>query len=184
MSCPVSSSGTCGEKVIQEFIAQFTQQEILYADYVYQLGKEWYLVVPELLRMGKALPRQPVFVGQFLGRQTPAGFFPGVDVLRLLVKTDAPRIFVTDKSAWLFVCGKNVLQPSITKTQGKMIEGQLVLVMLNDECLGYGRVEKSLAGADGVVKRVFDIGDFLRRERPVKFSGQSQRADVRVKTQS
>lgn len=156
--------------MIHEFIAQFTQQQVVRDTDVYQLGNEWFLVPKELFAVGKSLPRQPVFVGQFLGRQTPAGFFPGVDVLRMLVKTDAPRVFVTEKAAWLFVCGKNVLQPSITKTQGAVKDGELVLVMLNNECLGYGRVEKSLANADGVVKRVFDVGDFLRRERPVKFN--------------
>lgn len=156
--------------MIHEFIEQFTKQPLVHDDDVYQLGNEWFSVNKELFKAGKALPKQPVFVGQLLGRQTPAGFFPGVDVLRMLVKTDAPRVFVTDKAAWLFVCGKNVLQPSITKTQGGIKDGGLVLVMLNDECLGYGRVEKSLTNADGVVKRVFDIGDFLRRERPLKFN--------------
>jgi ribosome biogenesis protein Nip4 len=47
--------------------------------------------------------------------------------------------------------------------EGKFEEGVLSLVMFDGSCLGYGRVE-SFQGKR-ILKNVFDIGDFLRRER-------------------
>ncbi len=42
-------------------------------------------------------------------------------------------------------------------------EGILSLMMLEGRCLGYGRVESFKRKR--VLKSLFDIGDFLRRER-------------------
>jgi ribosome biogenesis protein Nip4 len=35
--------------------------------------------------------------------------------------------------------------------------------MMDGDCLGYGRVEKQ--GEKTILRNLFDIGDFLRRER-------------------
>ena len=91
------------------------------------------------------------------------GFFvPGVHLLDLLAKSKAKKAHVNDKTAMIFLYGKNILKQSIMKSNG-LAKGDWVLVMNNDECLGFGVVQP-----DGTVRNVFDIGDFLRRERTIK----------------
>jgi ribosome biogenesis protein Nip4 len=46
-----------------------------------------------------------------------------------------------------------------------LVEGASFLVMLKEDCLGYGRVEKKEEKI--ILKNIFDIGDFLRRERGI-----------------
>jgi ribosome biogenesis protein Nip4 len=70
---------------------------------------------------------------------------------------------VNRETGWLFVCGRDVFEESTLKKEGEFEEGVLSLVMLEGSCLGYGRVE-SFQGKR-ILKNVFDIGDFLRRER-------------------
>lgn len=143
-----------------EFVEKFTDEELLVEDDVFQLGEEWYLVPRSLFALGKDLPRHPVFVGLFLGRKKNNYLVPGVALLeKLAASRKTKKVFVNDKSAWLFVCGKNVLKESITKEEHAPQKDDWVLVMNNDKCLGFGVVE------EGVIKNLFDIGDFLRRER-------------------
>ncbi|MBI4144968.1 hypothetical protein HY493_02075 [Candidatus Woesearchaeota archaeon] len=149
--------------MIWTFIDRFTDEEFIREDDAYQLGDEWYLVPQQLFKLGKDLPRQPVFVGAFLGRKRNDYVVPGVALLDLLARSrKTKKVFVTDKAAWLFVCKKNVITASITKTENDPQPGDWVLVMLNDECLGFGEFQKD------DVKNMFDIGDFLRRERPIR----------------
>lgn len=155
--------------MILEFIEQFTEDEILTDEDIYQLGEEWFYVEPELFLVGKDLPRKPVFVGTFLGKRKNDYLIPGVALLELLAKhKNTKKVFISDKAAWLFVCGKNVLQPSISRVEGTPEKDEMVLVMNGEDCLGIGKVESSLADAKSIVTHLFDIGDFLRRERKVR----------------
>ncbi len=151
--------------MIDEFIAYFTDKELFDSEHVYQLGSEWYLVPHELFALGKNQPRQPVFVGTFLGKQHGERFAPGVALLELLAP-HAAKVEVSDKAAWLFVCGKDVLQPSILSATHAIKLHQRVLVMCKSEVIGIGKVMGSMTEQKTIIKNVFDIGDFLRRERP------------------
>ena len=73
------------------------------------------------------------------------------------------RVHVDRETGWLFVCGRDVFEESILRAESDFEEGALSLVMMDGSCLGYGRVE----GFQGrrILKNIFDIGDFLRRER-------------------
>jgi ribosome biogenesis protein Nip4 len=147
--------------MIPEFIEKFTDEEIVNDEHVYQLGEEWFLVPPRLFALGKSLPRQPVFVGSFLGRKKNNYLMPGVPLLDMLAASKkTKKVVVNDKSAWLFVCGKNILPASILSTENSPVVGDWVLVMQGKECIGFGEFQKD------VIKNVFDVGDFLRRERP------------------
>ncbi len=64
---------------------------------------------------------------------------------------------------WLFVCGRVIFEESIVRAEGVLEEGAFFLVMLRDDCLGYVMIETR----DGrrLLRNIFDLGDFLRRER-------------------
>ncbi len=73
------------------------------------------------------------------------------------------KIWVDEKIGWLYVCGRDVFEDSIQRSEGVFEEGAYFLLMLGDNCLGYGRVE-TIEGRR-MLRNIFDLGDFLRRER-------------------
>lgn len=105
-----------------------------------------------------------VYAGKLLGKDRKL-FHPSPTLLQELASEQGPlnRVHVDRETGWLFVCGRDVFEESILRKEGAFEEGVLSLVMLDGSCLGYGRVE----GFQGkrILKNVFDIGDFLRRER-------------------
>ena len=87
----------------------------------------------------------------------------------MLAESKANRIVVEKKSAWLFICGRDIFQKGIISACGSYEKGNHVLVMNEyGDCLGFGRIVSSLNRSmkrEVAVKNVSDIGDFLRREK-------------------
>ena len=105
-----------------------------------------------------------VYVGKLLGKDRRL-FQPSPALLQELASEEGPlnRVHVNRETGWLFVCGRDVFEESIMRREGEFEEGTLSLVMLDGDCLGYGRVEDFKGKM--ILKNLFDIGDFLRRER-------------------
>ncbi len=147
---------------MKEFIAQFTKEKLFDDAYARRIGDDYYLVTPELSQALKKIRLPPLSAGLYLGRQNARTARPGLDLLMMLAKTGAKRVWLNDKGAWLFVCRRPALAASITKCEAG--ENELVLVLnRHDECIGYGVFD----GKN--VKNYYDIGDFLRRERTKRF---------------
>jgi ribosome biogenesis protein Nip4 len=110
------------------------------------------------------------YAGLYLGKAKEGKFFPSFNLLSMLAKKDANRIVLDRKSAWLFICGRDILAKSVVRVIGSARKHSNVLV-LNEfgECLGFGRIVGNLSGegrSDEIaVRNVVDVGDFLRRER-------------------
>lgn len=107
-----------------------------------------------------------VYAGRLLGR-TKGEFIPSAGLLRDLGKLEgANKVWVDERVGWLFACGRDIFAENITRSVGEIVEGRCFLVMMGGDCLGYGRVETR----DGklIVANIFDIGDFLRRERDIE----------------
>ena len=104
-----------------------------------------------------------VYAGRLLGR-TRKDFIPGAGLLQELGKIQGPRkVWVDENVGWLFVCGRDIFSQNILRSEGELNEGTSFLVMMGSDCLGYGVVQKNDEGI--ILKNLFDIGDFLRRER-------------------
>jgi ribosome biogenesis protein Nip4 len=146
---------------MKSFIARFTKQAVIDQKKVRRLGHDYFLLTPELAALLKRITLPAIHSGLYLGRFAGKTARPGLDLLNLLAKTDAPKIWLAPKGGWLFICKRPALRESIAKVQAE--PGQLVLVLnTHDECLGYGLYD----GKN--VKNYYDIGDFLRRERRAK----------------
>lgn len=146
---------------MREFIAQFTQQKLFDEATVRRISNDFFLVQPELAATLKKIKLPPLQTGLYLGRMNEKSAQPSLDLLQMLAKTDAKKVWLNDKGAWLFVCKRPALAASITKCEAE--PSDLVLVMnAHDECIGYGVFD----GRN--VKNYYDIGDFLRRERRAK----------------
>ncbi len=155
-----SSTQRVGE-AMKQFIEQFTTQKLLDEKDVHKIGNDFFLVQSELAKAVHKIKLPPLVTGLYLGRFQEKTAKPGLDLLQMLAKTNAPKIWLNEKGAWLFVCKRPALSVSITKIEAQ--PNQLVLVMTeHNECIGYG-----LFDGKGV-KNYYDIGDFLRRERRAK----------------
>jgi ribosome biogenesis protein Nip4 len=104
-----------------------------------------------------------VYTGTYLG-QNRLRFEPSSILLQMLAEEQGThKVYVGRETAWLFVVGKDVFDENIIKRTDGISLGGYCLVMYGDYCIGYGRYETSLDRQ--VVKNLYDIGDFLRREQ-------------------
>lgn len=103
-----------------------------------------------------------VYAGRLLGR-TRGEFIPSASLLRELGRLQGPnKVWVDDRVGWLFTCGRDVFGESILRSEGELVKGACFLVMLGRDCLGYGRIGKWEGRM--ILRNIFDLGDFLRRE--------------------
>jgi len=103
-----------------------------------------------------------VYTGTYLG-QNKQRFEPSSILLQTL--SDEPsthKVYVDRDTAWLFVVGKDIFDENIVDRTAGVRLGGYCLVMFGEECIGYGRYETSRDLR--VVKNLYDVGDFLRRE--------------------
>jgi ribosome biogenesis protein Nip4 len=104
-----------------------------------------------------------IYVGKLLGR-TKGDFIPSSGLLRELGRMQGlNKVWVDERIGWLFACGRDIFAENIIKLEGELAEGTYFLVIMGSDCLGYGRIE--VQGDKTILKNVFDLGDFLRRER-------------------
>ncbi len=103
-----------------------------------------------------------VYAGTYLGWNKRL-FEPGSPILQMLAAEENTRKVHLDRdTAWLFVCGRDVFEDNIERVESVLELGGHYLVMFDGRCIGYGRFETS-AGIR-VIRNLFDLGDFLRRE--------------------
>lgn len=138
---------------IAEFIACFTHEKLAWR----QRGRKYFIIPSEMLRHEKTIFPALSTIGLFLGETKNNAFFPSLALLTILAKQSQKKAFVTDKAAWLFLCGKDIQNESIIKKNSK--EGIILVQNKNDENLGYGKITKT------GIKNILDRGDYLRRER-------------------
>lgn len=125
---------------------------------IININNKRFISVPEL---PFSVPEQ-IYVGFYLG-QNKNRFEPSSLLLQKLSKEEEThKVYVDRSTAWLFVVGKDVFHENIIDFTRGVSLGGYCLVMFKDQCVGYGRYETSHNRK--VVKNIFDIGDFLRRE--------------------
>jgi ribosome biogenesis protein Nip4 len=107
-------------------------------------------------------------VGVYLGKKEKGLFHSSFPLLFMVAEKAKNKITVDDKTAWLFVCGRDVFKEGILQVEGSREKGNYTLVFnRHGECLGYGKIIKDLykIKSGAVVENILDVGDFLRREK-------------------
>ncbi len=146
------------------FIKLFTQSKVLDEKSVLRNGSSWYLVTDSIRQLTTRFSFRPVFCGALLGRDVSSGFIPSVGLLQLLVPHASSTVTVSNKGAWLFICGRDLWSESLTANKGPCAAQSLVLVLNSfNECIGIGQVVQKLSARGLVVKNLFDIGWFVRK---------------------
>jgi ribosome biogenesis protein Nip4 len=126
---------------------------------VVNINNKRFTATPEL---PITIPEQ-VYTGFYLG-QNKQRFIPSSMLLQKLAEEpETHKVYVNRDTAWLFVVGKDIFDENIIRRTDGVHLGGYCLVMFGDHCIGYGRYESSRDIK--VVKNLFDIGDFLRREQ-------------------
>jgi len=150
---------------LNDFIRLFDASLTLDESLVAKKGNRYYLLNEDM----KGFIREDfLYAGAYLGETRGGRFMPSFMLLAMIAETARNKTYVDGKTAWLFICGRDIFRRGITKMTGATGRNNCTLVMNKfDECLGFGCVLADLNGKAGTVavKNVVDIGDFLRRER-------------------
>jgi len=129
---------------------------------VLEIKGSYYLIKGELEEIQQHIDQKPFCGGIYLGKKKIDWFIPGMYVLEWLNKRTKQKITVDDNAAWLFVCRRDLFAQGIISDTSKLKKNGLVLVLnKEEECLGYGKIVQGRI----FIKNMFDIGDFLRREK-------------------
>jgi len=152
-------------KVIKSFVNLFGASISLDRRLILRKENRYFLLNETL----KELVRKNFFyAGEYLGKIKNGKFFPSFNLLTMIAKQKANKIVVDEKTEWLFICGRDIFKRGIMKIIGSKRKGNYTLIMNRyGECLGFGKILCDLDEASNcvAVKRISDIGDFLRREK-------------------
>lgn len=145
--------------MIKGFIKKFTREKL---GSIVKLHKFYYLINDEILAVNEKIDYDPEYIGVFLGEDGA----PSLALLELLAKHSDKKVFINDKSEYLFLCGRDIFGKGITKANFDE-RHELVLVQNEkDENLGYGKIVDSFNKKEKIViNNILDRGDFLRREK-------------------
>ncbi len=153
-------------KAIIKFAFQIGAQFSLNTDFIANKAGRYFLLNEAILKVAR---KDFYYAGTYLGKVKNRKFFPSFNLLMTLAKGETNKVFVDKKTAWLFICGRDIFRRGIYAVRGSRKKGDHTLV-LNEfgECLGFGRIANTLdeeVKKTGVaVKNILDVGDFLRRE--------------------
>jgi ribosome biogenesis protein Nip4 len=148
------------------FASQFGAKIMLNPEFIVENAQRYYFINPSLRKLAR---RDFYYAGLYLGKVKKGVFFPSFNLLNMLVAAAANKVILDRKTAWLYICGRDVFRTGILKMTGSKRKGDATLV-LNEfgECLGFGRIMGQIDESgknDIIIKNVSDVGDFLRRER-------------------
>lgn len=154
-------------KPLEDFISKLDARVRLDENLVVEKKGRLFLINERLRRYIKI---DFFYAGAYLGKVKKGVFFPSFILLAMISKRQANKIVVDDKTAWLFVCGRDVFKRGILDASGSKSKGHYTLVLNRyHECLGFGRITHNIDEVTGkgkvVVENISDVGDFLRRER-------------------
>jgi len=142
---------------IQQFLQTFGIKRTIDA----QIVSRSYFIVKDRNFLGK----HPIYSGECIAHIRGPVLIPSIDFLQQISKEARKHIIVNEKAEWLFICGRDIFAKGIASHNNPAMNDRVVILNQHKECLGYGDVIAPLDGKRVVIKRLFDIGDLLRRER-------------------
>jgi ribosome biogenesis protein Nip4 len=154
-------------RAIRDFMKQFRVSIALDESLLVKKKNRYYLLSE---RVKKQIQQNFFYAGVYLGKLKGNVFFPSFILLTIMAEGKGNKIVVDKKTAWLFICGRDIFKQGIINLKGTKRKGDYSLVLNeHDECLGFGKitrnVRKETEANEVVVKNILDIGDFLRREK-------------------
>ncbi len=154
-------------KQIADFVSRFGTSLELDENSITEKQGRFYLLSKALK---ETISDDFFYAGKYLGKIRQGVFFPSFNLLAMIAKKkEANNVMVDERSEWLFIVGRDLFKRGILKATGSKKRGTYTLIVnQHGECLGFGRIVRSLDenGKNQVaVRNISDVGDFLRRER-------------------
>lgn len=152
-------------KPIKDFTRQFGASISLDESFAVRKENRYFLIDEKLKRL---FMKDFFYAGTYLGKTKNGKFFPSFNLLSMIAEKKANKTIVDKKTAWLFICGRDIFKQGIMKVIGSKRKGDYTLILnKHGECLGFGRILHNLDEKRGkaAIKNILDIGDFLRREK-------------------
>lgn len=153
--------------LLKEFMEKFGAALNLNEDLIKEKGGKIFLLNNNLKDTVDEVGLEYLYAGIYLGSIKQNRFTPSFPLLFMLADKAEKKIYLTDKAAWLFICGRDIFAEGILRIEGSIKRGDLVLLFnRHGECLGYGvaRQDPKMAKTGVVIENIMDLGDFLRRE--------------------
>lgn len=121
------------------------------------LSQNWSEELEKKIKLEKA-----VYCGIKRGTISGTTFLPGPNFLSDMVPfiDEMNYVVVNEKAEWLFLCGRDIFKDGIVKKS--LTIGNALVLNEKGECIGYGKIKSDRSQ---IIKNIFDLGDFLRRER-------------------
>jgi ribosome biogenesis protein Nip4 len=153
-------------KAINDFVAQFNASIPFDKSRVVRNRNRYYLLPKKLKQQ---IPKGFFYAGAYLGAVKGASFFPSFLLLAMIAERKANKLVIDKKTAWLFICGRDIFKQGILKGNNLKKGDYTLILNEHNECLGFGKIMHNLREEPDVnkvaVKNILDIGDFLRREK-------------------
>lgn len=109
-----------------------------------------------------------IYSGECIAHIRGPVLIPSTIFLQQIAKQARRHVTVNAKGEWLYICGRDVFGKAIVEHNNPEVGDRVVILNEHKECLGYGDMTAPLDSKRVVIKRLFDIGDLLRRERKTK----------------
>ena len=154
-------------KVIEDFVEKLGSKLSLTDNRIINKDGRIFLLNKEVYEYYK---KNFFYAGLFLGNIKKRKLVPSLYLLSLLSKNKANKVIVDNKSAWSVIYGKDIYNQGILRFEGSLQKGDITLILNSyGDCLGMGKImfdlDKKSKENEVIVKNLFDIGDFLRREK-------------------
>lgn len=144
-----------------QFLAQFTEHRFD-ESMIDRIGKNYYYASKELQELRNSIKLDAFSLGIYLGEEKE-GFLPSpalIDLISKMPGSEQKKVYINKKAEWLFLCARNILEPSIVKNPHNIKEGLVFVQNEQDENLGYGIFRRE--GKQLVIRNILDKGKYLR----------------------
>ena len=152
--------------IYEKFTRQFTGRKVFDEKDLFILENKYFLAHKKVRAIAARIKQKPFVIGTYLGKAKGMKFFPSIAFVNMIAAKISNKIWVDEKTAWLFICGRDIFAQGIVRATGHTERGGISIVLnQKNEVLGFGKLQQSLKRKDALVKNILDIGDFLRREK-------------------
>jgi ribosome biogenesis protein Nip4 len=148
-------------KYLEQFIKQFTKEELYREEDIRIQNKEYYYTPKHIQQKLNNNQEEPIQAGLFLGKINNGQFQASLNLLEEINKHTNQSITLPEKQAWLFSCKRDIFKSKeiIDKTTNNII------IINDEEGRVIGLAKKESEKGKELYVPLFDIGEYLRREK-------------------
>lgn len=135
--------------------------------HVVRIGKRIFHDPHNLHRFATEHRIETFSAGVFLGEEK-GGFRPTIALVDMVAPHCKSVVTVSDKAAWLFLCGRDVLMDGVVSVEDCERDGVAIVKDIEENVLGFGTVMaewNTRQKGRVLLKHTLDRGEYLRRER-------------------